>query len=142
MRFFISPWQCIPVRQPRGDIATHDVEGMANVAMKWGGEGKGRGGRGIGRKGSRDIFNYQPEVPTLPLPSTTRHQLPNISGVSLDGSRIHHPPASPFLTPSPFLRSPDVVVSIELLLTVMVSRLRYDFCIYFVSTNYLFEYFR
>lgn len=79
MRFFISPSQCIPVRQPRGDIATHGERAG-------GGEGEGRGegghrrdagecgdemGRGLGsgRKGSRDIFNYQPEVPTLPLPS-------------------------------------------------------------------------
>lgn len=62
MRFFISPSQCIPVRQPRGDTATHEGRRReAHVAMKW------AGGRGNGRKGSRDIFNYQPEVPILPL---------------------------------------------------------------------------
>lgn len=130
MRFFISPSQCIPVRQPRGDTATHEGHRrVANVAMKWGGGWEGRaGGEAAGRKGSRDIFNYQPEVPTLPLPSTTRHQLPNISGVSLDGSRTHHPP-----TPYATLSRPSSSYLPNYFRLSRFSRLRYDCRICMIS---------
>lgn len=47
MRFFISPWQCIPVRQPRGDIATHEGRRRdGECGNELGEEREGRGGPG------------------------------------------------------------------------------------------------
>jgi len=76
------------------------------------------GGRG-GRKGSRDIFNYQPEVPTLPLSpqllAISCQIFPACHWTAL-ALTIHLPLCYPFTS--------IVVVSTELFLIVTVSRLR------------------
>lgn len=117
MRFFISPSQCIPVRQPRGDTATHEGHRrVANVAMKWGREGWRPGGRG------RETF----------LITSRRYRLclsPQLLAISCQifpachwtALRTHHPPTPPCY---PF--ASVVVVSTELLSIVTVLRLRYD----------------
>lgn len=93
MRFFISPAdaflldsRAVPLRRRIGG---------ETAAWGWW-ESKKSGGR----KGSGDIFNYKPEV-AASLAPTTRHQLPNISGVSLDAS-----PTPLSTTPPPPLTLP------------------------------------
>lgn len=129
MRFFISPWQCIPVRQPRGDIATHEGRRRDGECGNELGEERDREGAAEGRGGpggrGRETF----------LITSRRYRLclsPQLLAISCQifpachwmafAFTIHPPPLPPFCAPD--------VVSIELLLIVTVSRLRYDFCIY------------
>jgi len=115
MRFFISPSQCIPVRQPRGDTATHEGRRRGGeCADEMEDRGGGQGGRG------RETF----------LITSRRYRLclsPQLLAISCQIFPACHwtaptrRPPSPLANPAVFGCAPIVVVDVVVVVVVVVS---------------------